>query len=525
MTPVANIATFRSNTNTDSLIFLEGYTTTSDGGDGFFQYIPTDTTSADNGGTIIVDAGGRRYYRSFAGDVNIQWFSARGDGSTNDTTSIQAADTYARAVGAAIIFSGGTYMVSQLVLYTGSNWRGAGRDATIIKQIVGSNTDLIYGNNSNANWGNPSPTLIVDGFEMQGITLNGNWNGGSGNTTGSGIACYCARPILRDVFITNCAQYGMRTEYTDSAAGGNDTFTMEGFLENIRIDTVGQHGWWNNGPHDTIVINMDIVDAGQAATNTYVAFYYDRLSSGRNVSLHGWNRGSSARHQWALSLQAGGHDFSGGCCFEGAYTANVGIFGSQNLFDDTTHYFAAWNGANIYLGGTATQNVIKGFVNSPGVGRPASVGIILGGGAGDFISANFIDLVCGGQEAGNINFSPYDAGNNKVRLLTYNTTSATYNGTPSTLDDIEMTFQNSAGTSHVKNLDQRTQLTVAASSTATWTFPFAFAANPIVVFSPALPSAAYSSGVWISSLSTTGVSIFNNNAVSMTLEVIAKAAV
>jgi hypothetical protein len=527
MTPVANVATFRSNTNTDSLIFLEGYTSISDGGDGFFQWISTDTTSADNGGTIIVDAGGRRYYRSFAGNVNVQWFGARGDGVTNDTNALQAADTYARAISGTVVFPGGTFMVSQLVLYTGSNWRGAGRNATTIKQIIGSNTDLIYGNNSNANWGSTSPTLIVDGFEMQGITLNGNWNGGSGNTTGSGIAAYCARPILRDIFITNCAQYGMRTEFIDSAAGGNDTFTMEGFLENVRIDTVGQHGWWNKGPHDTITIGMDIVDAGQASSNTYDAFLYDAQSGGTNVACHAWNRGSSARHRYALNLQAGaGHDFTGGCIFEGAYSANVGIFGaSQNLLDSSTRYFAAWNGLNIYMGQSATQNVIKGYLNAPGVGRPACTGIVMGGSPGDYISANEIDVVSAGQENGNIYFSPFDAGNNKIRIFAYNNTSATFGGTPNSLDDVEMIFQNTSGTSHVKNLDQRTQLSVAASSTATWTFPFAFAVTPIVVFAPALPSAAYSSGVWISSLSTTAVSIHNNNAVSMTLEVIAKASV
>jgi hypothetical protein len=276
MTPVANIATFRSNTNTDALIFLEGYTSINDGAEGLFQYISTDTSSADNGGTIIVDAGGRRYHRADAGNVNVKWFGAKGDGATNDTTAIQATDTYARTFGGSVFLPGGTYMVSQLVLYTGSNWRGVGRNATTIMQIVGSNTDLIYGNNSNANWGSSSPTLIVNGFELQEVTLNGNWNAGSGNTSGSGIACYCARPILRDVFITNCAQYGMRTEYADSSAGGDDTFTMEGFLENVRIDTVGMHGWWNNGPHDSITIGMNVVDAGQAATNTYDAFYYDQ---------------------------------------------------------------------------------------------------------------------------------------------------------------------------------------------------------------------------------------------------------
>jgi hypothetical protein len=51
MTPVANVATFRSNTNTDSLIFLEDYTAISDGGDGFFQWISTTSVARTSGAT------------------------------------------------------------------------------------------------------------------------------------------------------------------------------------------------------------------------------------------------------------------------------------------------------------------------------------------------------------------------------------------------------------------------------------------------------------------------------------------
>lgn len=62
---------------------------------GTFQYDSTDTTSADNGGTIIVGANGRRWKRDFDGAVNIRWFGAKGDwdgtNGTDDTSAIQAA--------------------------------------------------------------------------------------------------------------------------------------------------------------------------------------------------------------------------------------------------------------------------------------------------------------------------------------------------------------------------------------------------------------------------------------------------
>jgi hypothetical protein len=62
---------------------------------GTFQRDAADTTSADNGGTIIVDASARRWKRIFDQVVRLSWFQAKGDWNgttgTNDTAAIQAA--------------------------------------------------------------------------------------------------------------------------------------------------------------------------------------------------------------------------------------------------------------------------------------------------------------------------------------------------------------------------------------------------------------------------------------------------
>jgi hypothetical protein len=70
-----------------------------------------DTTTADNGGTIIVDASARRWYRDTAQDqaISVHWFGARGDGTTNDTAAINAA--LAAAPGA-VYFPAGSYSIS-----------------------------------------------------------------------------------------------------------------------------------------------------------------------------------------------------------------------------------------------------------------------------------------------------------------------------------------------------------------------------------------------------------------------------
>jgi hypothetical protein len=61
----ASITALRALTTNPDVIWLEGYATAADGGEGMFVYVASDTSSIDNNGTIIVTAGGARYYREY----------------------------------------------------------------------------------------------------------------------------------------------------------------------------------------------------------------------------------------------------------------------------------------------------------------------------------------------------------------------------------------------------------------------------------------------------------------------------
>ena len=86
-TTYAQIRTYNGAKNR---VYCLGKEKINDGGYGFFEVDASDTTSADNGGTILVDVTGRRWKRQFSGPINLIWF-AKGDGTADDKTALQNA--------------------------------------------------------------------------------------------------------------------------------------------------------------------------------------------------------------------------------------------------------------------------------------------------------------------------------------------------------------------------------------------------------------------------------------------------
>lgn len=103
----ASIASLRSNLKTAK---GQRFYITDVNREGYFYYNNTDNTSTDNGGTILVDAGGHRFYRSFSGAVNAQWFGAVGDGTTDNSTVLNTALVYCKNTKRDLYIPTGTYL-------------------------------------------------------------------------------------------------------------------------------------------------------------------------------------------------------------------------------------------------------------------------------------------------------------------------------------------------------------------------------------------------------------------------------
>ncbi|QWE95663.1 hypothetical protein [Cupriavidus sp. EM10] len=135
---VDNVAAMR---NLDSsryrVVMTLGYWTPGDGGSGFYRADLADTTTADNGGTVIVADDAGRYKLMYDGSVNAMQFGAkRGDLSFDSTSAFNALVLDAIAKGYAADFGSGLFRVTSILVPAG-NLRITG-SATILGMTSGN---------------------------------------------------------------------------------------------------------------------------------------------------------------------------------------------------------------------------------------------------------------------------------------------------------------------------------------------------------------------------------------------------
>lgn len=129
------------NKNVYTRSFVVGYATKGDGGGGAYWYDSTDTTSADNGGSIIVATDGARWKLTQAQGFSVKQFGAKGDDSTNDATAFSNAIT-AAGTGGNLYVPAGTYKINSAITITQKiTLQGAGKGATKIVRNFSGATD------------------------------------------------------------------------------------------------------------------------------------------------------------------------------------------------------------------------------------------------------------------------------------------------------------------------------------------------------------------------------------------------
>ncbi|WP_368941437.1 phage tailspike protein [Citrobacter werkmanii] len=188
----ANYQDIRSYTGTGTTVHCYGIENLFDGGDGYFDIDPSDTSTADNGGTVLVDANGRRWKRRISdGVIHAEWFGMKAD--WNGTTGTDNAPAIKRAIAAMpaargkVVLPAGEFMVGSLISVNRNNatLEGAGiRVTTLVGNGIDKSAVLEVNNGS---WDYETNTYTYGGTSIGHVVIKNLSIDGSKTTSSTGI--------------------------------------------------------------------------------------------------------------------------------------------------------------------------------------------------------------------------------------------------------------------------------------------------------------------------------------------------
>lgn len=273
--PLANYAQLRAYTGNATQVRI-----TQSGIAGFFYRDDTDTTSTDNGGTVIVASNGKRWKRIYdSGYGMVDWFDTKG-GSVDDTIAIQNA---LDAGFTTLVFTKAKYTVSAaegalecLLLSKNTNLVGAGGGRrTIIEGVLnGTTTPSVLrvaitdagGYSDVRNWYIVGLSIYPVSGGKHGIHFDGTVNGAKAiltssitnctfgsRTTNGGYAIYIDSALAHCEFSLNTIENGVYAKCFDANVfRKNTTF---GLNCAFTFDCV--NGVRNNTVKDNTIVNRD----------------------------------------------------------------------------------------------------------------------------------------------------------------------------------------------------------------------------------------------------------------------------
>ncbi|RQZ57415.1 hypothetical protein DF057_28640 [Burkholderia cepacia] len=203
--------------------FVTGYYLPHDGGGGAYQLDPSDTTSADNGGTIIVASDGGRWKLQHIGSVSIRQFGAKGDGTTDDTASMQ--NGLSAGLPSLFVPDGTFVTVAGLAMPTTVGFVLSGNGTSSIIKQSGSAPALRY----------PGPGIAY----TQGVIRNLSFDGTSG-TNNTVDTSFSGGLTLENLYFNNTPA-GLSSLYINGSA---TTYTHDIRVRGIQIysNTAGAAG-------------------------------------------------------------------------------------------------------------------------------------------------------------------------------------------------------------------------------------------------------------------------------------------
>lgn len=223
----------------DGGAILAGKLSIGDGGGGTFYVDPNDTTSVDDGALTVVTSGGTRIKRLREGRlVDVKWFGAKGDGTTNDLLAIQAAAD-ALLDGDTLYFPPGRYKLDWIDGQNVGNIRLSGRNGL---GILGDGPQsVIYDARPETDYNGES----AGGMPTSGVPV---FNGTT-DSSGTLSLINCSNILIRDV----------RLESTGTATSPKTLISRKAiyghnFSGSLRVIDCEFHGYYGEVAYGTTYV-------------------------------------------------------------------------------------------------------------------------------------------------------------------------------------------------------------------------------------------------------------------------------
>lgn len=383
--------------------FVTGYYAKGDGGGGSYYYDAADTTTADNGGTVIVATDGGRWKLSNTPIISVKQFGAKGDGVTNDTSTIQNTINYIKDLGKGEIYiPAGTYLVSSALVLTGVNnavFAGAGNDATIIS-TNSATADVFY--DAGASWWRTFRDFSIASsvtksagshFNLTGekrglfdrIRLTGHFNGfnfaGFEQTelrscsvtkpSGAGTAIICGA--------AGSAGQGANLLINACFLRGQDDVTQTNTLGNYGIAIYDVDAVWGLNTDVGAFLQSDVLIAPntRSANHYFTQCFFDATKSADCVTIQGAGTKQQLNFTacWFASagkLTGGNAEACGVRCYNAGTYQDI-IFSGCRFYNNSgsgmlsavTNFDAALSGCDFYANGASAATNKYGLFWAP----------------------------------------------------------------------------------------------------------------------------------------------------------------
>lgn len=157
---VANLSDLKSvDTSVSAWVYREGYYIAGDGGHSFWRYDAASSAAANDVTVVAPNAGPGRWLLNDNGVISVKLAGAKGDGTTNDTSSIASAILV--AAGKTLYIPAGRYIHTGLSISNCSmSIEGDGPDLSVLV-YTGTGTSLAYSSND-----------ILNSFSIRNITFD-----------------------------------------------------------------------------------------------------------------------------------------------------------------------------------------------------------------------------------------------------------------------------------------------------------------------------------------------------------------